>query len=230
MATKGYMRKPGARQPRKRTAIFTEGEVTEVEYLKYLVSRLGIPKELVEFFPSEHTDPKGLVNDAVAAKDLNRSRAKRKKEGLIENWWVLVDTECGRDGLAEAVQKAKSNKIWLGFCDPSIEFWLLLHFRCTTQSFGSVKELIKQLKKELPGYDEGNKHPNMETLFPRLPKALNHASKLRKNHTWQGYGSPRADVDLLVEELNCQANRGGELFERNEPSWNDLSMHHCGFN
>ncbi|MFR4804943.1 MAG: RloB domain-containing protein, partial [Eggerthellaceae bacterium] len=78
--------------------------------------------------------------------------------------------------------------------------------------------------------DEGNKHPNMETLFPRLPKALNHASKLRKNHTWQGYGSPRADVDLLVEELNCQANRGGELFERNEPSWNDLSMHHCGFN
>lgn len=114
MATKGYMRKPGARQPRKRTAIFTEGEVTEVEYLKYLVSRLGIPKELVEFFPSEHTDPKGLVNDAVAAKDLNRSRAKRKKEGLIENWWVLVDTECGRDGLAEAVQKAKSNKIWLG--------------------------------------------------------------------------------------------------------------------
>lgn len=119
MATKGYMRKPGARQPRKRTAIFTEGEVTEVEYLKYLVSRLGIPKELVEFFPSEHTDPKGLVNDAVAAKDLNRSRAKRKKEGLIENWWVLVDTECGRDGLAEAVQKAKSNKIWLGFAIPA---------------------------------------------------------------------------------------------------------------
>ena len=81
-----------------------------------------------------------------------------------------MDTECGRDGLAEAVQKAKSNKIWLGFCDPSIEFWLLLHFRYTTQSFGSVKELIKQLKKELPGYDEGNKHPNMERCSPGFQK------------------------------------------------------------
>lgn len=81
MATKGYMRKPGARQPRKRTAIFTEGEVTEVEYLKYLVSRLGIPKELVEFFPSEHTDPEGACQRCGSSERFKQEQGETQERG-----------------------------------------------------------------------------------------------------------------------------------------------------
>lgn len=230
MASRGYSRKPGKRQPRQAVAVFTEGEVTEVEYLDCVLQKLGIPKELVQVHSSIHSDPKGLVDDAVTAKKKNAQDASRKGVGLVESWWVLVDTECGRPGLYEATQKAKDNGIWLGFCDPSIEFWLMLHFRYTTQPFGNVKDLIHQLKQFLPDYEAGNKHPNMEVLFPLLSEAMGNASKLRKNHTGKGYGSPRTDCDLLMAELNCQASKGNELFSRKKPSQTDLSIYNCSFN
>lgn len=229
VASKRYARKQGKRQPREAIAIYTEGTVTEVEYLKYVRHKLGIPKELVQIHHSDHSDPKGLIDDAVAAKKKNRRDAVRGGSGLIESWWVLADIECGRPGLHEAVRKAKDNDIWLGLCDPSIEFWLMLHFRYTTRSFGNVKELIRQLKEHLPDYSEENKHPDMQVLFPRLSDAMDNSSKLRKNHTSIGCGSPRTDCDLLIAELNCQASRGKELFSREKPSNKSLSIYNCGF-
>lgn len=222
MTTRKYSRKQGDRQPRQTIAIFTEGTVTEVEYLEFILLKLGIPKELVQIHPSKHSDPKGLVNDAVNAKRQNEKESRRKGASLIENWWVLADTECGRAGLCEASQKAKDNEIWLGFCDPSIEFWLLLHFQYTTQSFGDVRELTHRLRRFLPDYHAGNKHPDMATLFPKLPKAMDNAKRLRKNHTFEGYGSPRTDCDLLIAELNCQAHKGSELFPKEKPSRKSL--------
>lgn len=229
MANRGYGRRPGNRQPRQAEAILSEGEVTEVEYISYLLRKLSIPKELVRIIPSNHSDPKGLVDDAVAAKKKNEHDAKRKGASLIENWWVLADTEGTRPGLNEAAQKAKDNGIWLSFCDPGVEFWLMLHFRYTTQGYGSVKALVHELKAHLAHYDADNKHLDMDLLYPLLPHAMSNASKLRKNHTSNGNGSPRADFDLLVSEINCQAGKGRELFKRIKPDINDLSMYKCGF-
>lgn len=229
MSSRNYNRKLGNRQPRQAVAILSEGEVTEVEYITFLISKLGIPKELIQITPSVHSDPKGLVDDAVAAKKKNERDAKRKGSSLIENWWVLADTEGTRPGLNEAAQKAKDNGIWFGLCDPSIEFWLLLHFRYTTQGYGSVKELIHVLKSYLPTYDSHNKHLDMNVLFPLLPDAMQNAVRLRKNHTSDGYGSPRTDFDLLVAEINCQAGKGRELFAKERPDRSNLSMFKCGF-
>lgn len=229
MASKGYERKPGRRQPRQSVAIFSEGEVTEVEYLNYLLKQLAIPKELISIMPSEHSDPKGLVDDAVAAKKRNEHDSRKKGVALVESWWVLADTELTRPGLHEAAQKAKDNGVWLGLCDPSIEFWLLLHFCYTTKGYDSVKTLIHELKAHLPSYHASNKHPDMKTLFPLLPFAMENAAKLRRSHTVNGNGSPRTDVDLLISEINCQAGRDRSLFDCLRPNRKDLSMYNCQF-
>lgn len=227
MSRKGYGRAKGTRRPRQAIAVFAEGEVTEAEYLASLLSELGIPKELVRIEPSAHTDPKGLVDEAVEAKRRNERDSRKRGAPLVEHWWVLADTELGRPGLADAVQKAKANGIWLGLCDPSVEFWLLLHFRFTTRCYGGVRELVRELGEHMPSYDEGNKHPDMGLLMPRLPVAMDNASRLRRVHTDAGIGSPRADFDILVSQINCQAPEGRELVPRREPAMEELSMFKC---
>ena len=63
------------------------------------------------------------------------------------------DTE--RKKLDVLSKKYKNNPSVL-LCDsmPSIEFWLLLHYKNTTRHFGTSKAVIKELKKYIPQYDK----------------------------------------------------------------------------
>lgn len=221
-----YDRKPGNRSRRSIIGILTEGSVTEVEYIKHVRQRLGIPKENVRIFESDHTDPKGLVAEAVKMKKENEKESKHG-EPIIEHWWVVVDTETqhGRSGLSDAVQQAKGNGIWLCQNSLSFEFWLLLHFEYTTRNFNSVKDLIGCLRRKcgMGSYNPGMKHPDMEALFPLIETAKRNASKLRRNHTRKGCKTPCTDFDLLVQDIERIAKRNCQEGCK-EPDFGDLSM------
>lgn len=202
MGKKTLKRTPGKRSPKERMFILTEGEVTEVEYLRYLCNAWGLPKELVAIEKSSHTDPKGIVDEAVERKRFNVREARRGRATLIDHWWAVLDTEGRPQELAEAIQKAQSNGVLLALSDPSIEFWLRLHFGYTTRQYNTESELIKELREEdfLPSYHENNKHPDMTVLAPLLPTAIGNARKLRRNCTAKGRDSrePIAISSLML--------------------------------
>lgn len=218
-------RRSAYRVPRDRVYVLTEGEVTEVEYLRAVCNKLGLPKELVIIQKAHSTQAKGMVDEIVDLKKQNARNARKGKDASIEQWWIVVDTECRPDQLGEAIQKAKANRIFLALSDPSFEFWLRLHFGYTTASYGSVEELMKDLRHSfLPGYDVHSKHPDMGTLLPLLPTAMKNARQLRRNHTCQGMGQPRTDCDLLVDSLAAQAKPDVLTFSRERFDPNFLSM------
>lgn len=222
-----YKRTAKKRAPHETIAVFMEGTVTEPEYISSLLAHLNIPKELVACFPSDHSDPKGLVDDAVDAK--KRSERKAKKGGVvIDSWWVIVDTECGslerKRNLSEAIQKARDNDIWLCQSDPSFEYWLLLHYKYSTKSFENSDQCLCDLKRFMPDYKPNYKHPDMNILMSLIENAVQNASRLRKNHTSFGNKSPRTDCDLLMRKINCQARKELRLSFGGEPQKRELSM------
>ena len=215
-------RRPGKREPRRAITVFAEGRVTEVEYLKAIRGELHLPKELVDIRCSNCNDPLKLVKTAIT----ERSKAGGGMD-VTEHWWVLADTEgCnGSPHLLEAVKLAQAKGIWLGLSEPSVEFWLLLHLSDASGSFSNAKSVIRRLQRAgLAGYDEKNKHPDMAKLREGLPLAMERARHLREQNTKHGLRAPFTDLDLLVDDINCQASDDRALFSKRQPTWEDLAM------
>lgn len=220
-----YKRKAGKIEPGKSFGIFTEGEVTEKEYFKGLCSMIRYPDKLVDFRSSVHSDPKGLVDDAVEAKKINEKKAKRGKEGLIDEWIVIVDTEGDRPNMDQAINKAIANDIILLISDLSFEYWLLLHFENTTRNFTNVNQLISELGKHMDSYKTNNKHVDMKLLFPQVSDALRNSAIVRKNLTSQEIMSPRTDCDIFAYYLmktSPNVKMPSDVTYRDK---NDLSMY-----
>lgn len=203
-------RAPGSRTPKDRIVIYTEGAVTEVEYLRTVRERFSIPKELVIIKKSECTHPDGIVDEAIEAKKRNKSESKKGRDTLVDQWWAVFDTEGHPASVASAIRKADDNGVYVALSDPSFEFWLRLHFGYTTRQYQSVQELIRELNADglLPGYTASNKHPDMTLLYPLLPNAVRNARQLRAHFTERGNEQPRTDCDLLVDAIAAQAKDG----------------------
>ena len=223
-----YKRRPGGDKKKNTIVVYTEGEKTEVEYLRYVREALQIPKELIRIESPEHSDPKGLVDDAVQAMQENKKKSRRGDEELVDQWWVLADTEGDRPGLPDAMQEARDNKVWLALSDASFEFWLLLHFQYTTAQ-NDVRGLIHCLQKHLPGYTGKNKCPDMEKLFKLLPHAIKNAWRLREDYTSKFFLQPRTDCDLLINAIARQSDNAEHFniqIREHSPEFGDLSMHY----
>lgn len=219
-------RRPATRTPKERIFVLTEGEVTEIEYLQEIRTQFELPKELIIIQKAKSTQAKNIVSEIVGLKKRNTREARRSKEAKIDQWWVVVDTECRPELLGNAIKTARDNGIFLALSDPSFEFWLRLHFGYTTAPYGSVDALIKELREKnyLPHYDAKNKHLDTEILIPLLATAMKNARQLRKNHTLLGIGQPRTDCDLLVDALADQSKPSLLTFEHKKFNSKDLSM------
>lgn len=184
-------RAPGTRAPKDRVVIYTEGAVTEIEYLRTVRERFGIPKELVVVRKSECTHPDGIVDEVIEAKKRNKSESKRGRDALADQWWAVLDTEGRPASVANATRRAADNGVYVALSDPSFEFWLRLHFGYTTRQCQSVQELIRELRADglLPGYTADNKHPDMSLLYPLLPDAIRNARRLRQISPSKATGS-----------------------------------------
>lgn len=227
MTKRSIHRRQGNRPTKNKVQILTEGEATEIEYLRYICNAWGLPKELVVIEKSTHTDPKGIIDEIIGKKRDNIKRARRGQEPLVDQWWVICDTEGRPEELTGAILEAQSNGILIAFSDISIEFWFRLHFGYTTRQYNSVLELIKELSDEkwLPEYSDDNKHPDMAILFPRLAEAMKNARLLRQNHTSMGEPRPLTDIDLVIDALLEIAGNVNAPFNQMPFNQNALSMY-----
>jgi hypothetical protein len=121
---KAFKRKRGKREERARFLIYTEGDVTEVLYVKGVRSDLGRGGPNIVLGPT-HGDPLGLVRDAIKHRDRERWQGDS-----FDQVWCVFDVECPTPHASfhDAVALAATNDIFCGITNPCFELWLILHF------------------------------------------------------------------------------------------------------
>lgn len=147
--------------------IYCEGE-TEESYLnayKRFKKYSGCEVE-----PSHHTDPVGLVKEAIKAKESSPSS---------DCFWVAYDLEDvslenKRQAHEEAYRLAEANGINIALSAISFEVWLLLHFTPTPKTYLNSDDAVCALRGHLPNYAKGN-----SGIFEKVKEILPSAKKRR---------------------------------------------------
>ena len=195
--------------------IVTEGEVTERLYFESLRDLLEVNPVTVRVVHPACTDAEGLVRAAMEERDALAGRRSRWEAGNTEvarydHVWVLFDTDvAARQGqLGPALELARNEGIHVGHSTPSVEFWLLLHFRFTTGPLldsDATEQAVGEAWRR--HYDKSA--DTFLQLWPvlkqNIPGAVNRAIKVREYHK-QGNSpfpaNPSTEVDLLVRALD----------------------------
>ena len=190
--------------------IVVEGKATEPAYLKRIRAKLNLKAFAVEIVHGDHTDPIGIVKEAIDLRD--RQAAKAGKSAVTEPFdrtWVVFDRERQnhhrREEMPKALELAAAHGIEVALSIPTFEYWLLLHYDFTTKAFDGCKAAVKALKKFIAQYDKGDLP--LDELIPKVGQAVRHAQKCRKH--WDGAGgdkNPSTDVDLLIVALSAAAH------------------------
>lgn len=138
--------------------VFTEGEVTEPEYIDIIVKNgvLDRPDRKVQHHignpnaEGKHRKPYRMVQDAV--RTLRKVEREAKAAGLkpyrvtggVEegdwNWpqvWVLFDRDDHRS-IPDALRLAEKEGVRVAYSHPCFELWRLLHYTNYTSTFGGV--------------------------------------------------------------------------------------------
>jgi hypothetical protein len=119
------MRRDPQQKPRLQLLVFTEGQVTEVNYLTHL------HREVREFvtvtIDPYHGGPLQLVERAVDAKKKDLKVERKGKGRARDGYWCLFDTD-EHPNLDQALDLAAAHDIGVGLSNPCLELWFLLHY------------------------------------------------------------------------------------------------------
>jgi hypothetical protein len=130
--------------------IFTEGEVTEPEYIDLIIKN-GTPAEAGRTVQhhianpnaeGKHRKPYRMVQEAV--RTLRKVEREAKDAGLKQekdwNWpqvWVLFDRD-DHQSIPDALRLAQKEGVRVAYSHPCFELWRLLHYTNYTSTFGGV--------------------------------------------------------------------------------------------
>ena len=195
--------------------IVTDVEVTERLYFESLRQALQITPLTVRVIHPSCTDAEGLVGAAIQVRNSVRERSVRGNAGSreVSNYdhvWVLFDTDvAGQNGqLQPALDLARRENIHVGHSTPSVEVWLLLHFRDRPGAF-----LNSSAVEHAVGDAWGQDYDKRAETFPRLwsairsriPAAITRAKQVREYHDSARTtfpANPSTQLDLLVRALD----------------------------
>jgi hypothetical protein len=129
--------------------IYCEGETEE----SYLNAYKRFRKySCCEIEHSHHTDPVGLIQEAIRAKESAPSS---------DSYWVVYDLEDvslenKRQAHVKAYRLAQANGIHIALSAISVEVWILLHFTLVPKAYLNCDGAVRALKKYLPNYEKGS--------------------------------------------------------------------------
>lgn len=196
--------------------LMVEGRVTERLYLEGICRCLALGSVHVRVVSPGHRDPVGLIEEAIFERDgPKRRRAEgrasiREPEAYDHVWAVFdIDTSTQNATFGRALEMATRESIRVAISTPSIEFWLLLHFRFTTGPLLNSGAAERAL-----GDAWGQPYDKSKAKFDKLwlalrssvPEAVKRAAKVRDHHAAclsSFPHNPMTQVDLLVRDLNA---------------------------
>ena len=192
--------------------IYTEGNITEPEYLNDWIKGFAAKNNLnplkvktwFEIVPSkDKSEPLKIVENLV--------EEKSPKTNELDKFYAVFDEDdrsnTGKDkkNYQKAFQTADNNNVNVICSNRSVELWAVLHFSDATPM--TRKELEKELKKFMPQYNSGkNKRFDFVTMVTQgnEDNAIRRAKALRKNNeTSSGDWKvrPSTNFDELIEEM-----------------------------
>ncbi len=196
--------------------VVTEGEVTERLYFESLRATLEVTPVTVRVVHPSCTDAEGLVRAAIQERDALVKWQSRREVGNTElggydHVWVLFDTDVpARHGQLEpALELARKEGVHVGHSTPSVEVWLLLHFRDRPGPLLN-SEQAEHAVGEAWGHHyvkSAEKFPKLGTAMkPNILNAVNRAIQVREYHKKGASpfpANPSTELDLLVRALDA---------------------------
>jgi len=195
--------------------IVVEGKATEPAYLEEVRTRLKLKAASVVVLHGRHTDPVGIVREAIKLRDAQVLRAAKSMTEPYDQIWVVFDREKQnhprREQAPSALQLAVVNGLKVALSIPSFEFWLLLHYEYSTKAFEGCPAVKKALKRFIHDYEKSELPLN--DLLSRVKTAMKYASQCHKHwDTVGGDRNPSTTVDKLLQLLNDAARSDERLF------------------
>ena len=187
-------RNAGKRSIRPVMRIFTEGERTEINYVRgyicsYLKSKGYTAHDIIIEQPND-SSPFGLLT------------AARQSRLQMDAMWIVFDCD-QHSRRQETFSGAAADGIGIAYSSISFETWILLHFTYSTRAYSSCDELMKVLDKYYPnGYDKAMNNLFDETTgadYSRLLSAIANAKRLNREMLKVNVGKP-------IYELNPYTN------------------------
>jgi hypothetical protein len=202
--------------------IVTEGEVTEKLYFESVRAGLQLNPVTVHVVHPRCTDAAGLVRATMSMYELDKDghRLAREATGnrdvrIFDHVWVLFDTDIStkQHQLGPALELARKERIHIGHSTPSVEVWVLLHFRDRPGPL-----LNSDVAGRAVGVAWGQHYDKSAATFrklwhaikPNIPVAVNRAAQVREYHSSAGTEfppNPSTELDLLVRALNASVRQ-----------------------
>ena len=188
----------GKRLPTARVVVCTEGEVTEIKYLKAFCRSCVGPRVRLVPIPVGR-EPRAVVERAIEEK----SRVARDTLADRDSFWAMFDRDAHLR-YAEAKDLAWGNRIQLAVSDPCFELWGILHYQ---NQDGPVDrhECQRKLETLCDGYSrrEGKVFSDLTAITENYADAVNRAKRLLVRREEEGIpeGNPSSTVHLLTEHI-----------------------------
>lgn len=183
--------------------IVCEGQNTEINYFKGLISRLGI---------QTNVDVKTTVRGSSPDNVLNSARKVYCKNNDYDYVFCVFDKD-RHDKYQEtldALQTKAFQKYKAANSVPCFEFWLLLHHKFTTapcySSKDPVQKVINQLKEFAPSYSKADSQDFSE-YYELTDKAILNATKVLDEANNNGTDDPSTHIHELVILLKDLASK-----------------------
>lgn len=189
-------------EQRATVAVFTEGRITEPQYVKVLKGIYrGVNVQIIERYAG--SSPKILVEKAL------------DYQGNFDEYdeiWCLFDKNDHQDEyIEEVIQKARKNNIMTAITNPCFELWLVLH---QEDQFGYVSKEDIQKRSQTLGLTN-NKH--LSEIGKKLSREKYDDAKTRALHIQniihkgirKPWANPSSQVWKFVDRLAELSNQSG---------------------
>lgn len=189
-------------EQRSVVAVFTEGRITEPQYVKVLKGIYrGVNVQIIERYAG--SPPEVLVKKAL---DYQRNVE-------CDEIWCLFDKNDHRDeDIEKAIQKARKNNIMTAITNPCFELWLVLHQEYQFGRCVSKKDIQK--RSQTLGLTNGKhlsdtgKKLSREKYDVAKTNALR-LQKLHKEGNRELWANPSSQVWKFVDRLAKLSNQSG---------------------
>ena len=188
------------RERKKIIVIGTEGQnKTEVLYFRELEKKQDGYHCI--FARGNETDPVKIVRNT--AKKVKEENLSFKAGDMAISVFDLDVDEAKYLQLQEAKTIAEKKSIQIITSNPCFEIWYLEHFGFSTKPFSSSSAVVKELERQLPGYNKN--HCDIEVLYPNTEQAIKNCERLDKFHSDNmetvETANPRTDIYKVVKIL-----------------------------
>ena len=204
-ANRTFLRRRSTRTPIAKVLIVTEGEKTEVTYFQECAKDLNISRYVKVTHNSDGPTPDKVLEYALVL----RKNESRRGSPYDEVYCVMDQDRhstfvCTLKEIKQLQKKGERIQAIASY--PSFEYWLLLHYEYTRRTFEKEGNrsagdcVVTSLKRYWSDYEKCCKNIYGH-LKDKLPTALKHAQRARKDATATQELNPSTDVDCVVGRL-----------------------------